>query len=121
MAKKIALFLCLLSMPLLGGSISGEYGITGFNPYSQKSYQGKAIVEENGDVCNVTWHISPASQVFTGTGIRKGDSLSVAFRNLSNDAEVGVYTYQIKDDTLTGKWIYIGRDKKGSETLKLLQ
>ena len=120
MVKKIALFLCVLSMPLLGDSLSGEYGVTGFDPHTRESYRGTVVIKENGDVSDIIWHIKPRGPVYQGTGIRRGDTLSVVFRNLNNANEVGVQTYTIQDDTLAGKWIYLGRNKKGSETLKRL-
>ena len=122
MIKKFALLLCLASLPLMGESIKGEYGVTGFDPSTQEPYRGKAIIKENGDVADITWQIKPRGPTYQGTGIRRGDVLSVVFRNMSDPSEVGVQTYIIQDDnSLAGKWILFGRSKKGSETLIPMQ
>lgn len=120
MLKKIVLLSCFLSMPLLGESLTGEYGVTGFNPHTKEPYRGTAHIEEKGDIYDITWHIKPKGPVYSGTGIRKGDTLSVVFSNPSNISDVGVGSYTIEGDTITGKWIFQGRSKKGSETFRRL-
>jgi len=119
MVKKIALMFCIVSLSLFAESINGEYGVTGFNPHTREPYHGKALIKENGDIMDITWHLRPDGTVYQGTGIRRGNTVSVIFRNVSNPTDVGVQSYNVQDDgTLAGKWIYFGRNRKGSETLK---
>lgn len=121
MYKSILAALCIFSAPLLGESLAGEYGISGYDPYTGKTYQGKAHLREKGNVYHVTWHTIPEGTVYVGTGIRQGNSISFVFSNRSKPEDIGVQLYTVQDDTLSGKWVLLGRDRKGSETLKLLE
>ena len=112
--------LCALSMPLLADSLTGTYGITGFDPSKGEPYQGKAKITGEGDVYQITWSFPLEKKVYIGTGIRQGDTVSFVYLDQRAPNTPGVLVYKIKDDTLSGKWVALGRTKKGSETLKKL-
>lgn len=119
MIKKFLPIMCVLAMPLFGDPLEGEYGVTGFDPYTKEHYQGTASVKHRGEVYDFTWHIKPQNQIYFGTGIRKGDIISVVYKKShTNPMEMGLHTYQIDGNTLSGKWVAIGRNKQGAETLK---
>lgn len=113
--------LCIFSAHLSAESLAGTYGITGFDPNTQESYHGKAKITGEDDVYQITWSLPTERKVYIGTGIRKGDSVSFVFVDQRMPNSPGVLVYDINDDTLSGKWVQLGRNKKGSETLKRLQ
>lgn len=113
--------LCIFSAQLSAESLAGTYGITGFDPNTQESYHGKANITGEGDVYQITWNLPTEKKVYIGTGIRRGDTISFVFVDQRAPNAPGVLVYDIEDDTLSGKWVQLGRQKKGSETLKRIQ
>ena len=113
--------LCIFSAQLTAESLAGTYGITGFDPTTQESYHGKAKITGEGDVYQITWSYPTEKKVYIGTGIRQGNSISFVFVDQRAPNAPGVQVYTIQDDTLAGKWVQLGRNKKGSETLKRFQ
>lgn len=113
--------LCIFSGSLFAESLDGTYGISGFNPNTGESYTGKAQITGQGDVYQMTWNIPTEKKVHIGTGIRQGDIISFVFMDQRNPEAPGVLIYNIEDDTLSGKWIQLGRNRKGSETLRRMQ
>lgn len=110
--------LCALAAPLAADSLTGTYGITGFDPNTGDSYQGSAKITGEGDVYQMTWTVPAKKKVYIGTGIRQGDTISFVYLDQRAPESPGVQVYKIEDDTLSGKWVGLGRTKKGSETLK---
>lgn len=110
--------LCAFSVPLAAESLAGTYGITGFDPSSGEPYQGKAKITGEGDVYQMTRNIPSEKKVYIGTGIRQGDIVSFVLIDQRAPNSPSVQIYKIEDDTLSGKWVHLGRTKKGSETLK---
>jgi len=112
--------LCMLSAPLAAESLTGTYGITGYDPSTGESYRGKAKITGEEDVYQITWSLPIEKKVYIGTGIRQGDTVSFVFLDQRAPESPGVLVYKIDDDTLSGKWVLLGRTRKGSETLKRL-
>ena len=113
--------LCIFSASIFAESLDGTYGITGFDPITGRSYTGKAKITGQGDIYRITANIPTEKKVHFGTGIRQGDTISFVFMDQRNQEAPGVLIYSIDGDTLSGKWIQLGRNRKGSETLKKMQ
>ena len=114
--------LCVISTPLFADSLVGTYGVTGFDPSTGEPYQGKAEIKGEGDIYHITWNLPQEKEVYIGTGIRQGDKISVVFIEQRSPQDAGVQIYTINNDgTLSGKWVKLGKNKKGAETLKRLE
>ena len=114
---RIALILVIvLSFPVFAtaGGIEGIYNCNGTNPDGTGGYEGTVSIIQNNDIYKVTWTLG--SSVYLGTGFLINDTLSIGYSD-SSKSWFGVIVYKVKGNKLEGKWITLGNEKAGSETL----
>ena len=106
----------ILSLPIaaFAGGIEGIYDCKGINPGGAGAYEGTVSIIENNDIYKVTWTLG--SSVYLGTGLLINDMLSVGYSD-SSKSWFGVIVYSVKGNKLKGKWITLGNEKAGTETL----
>lgn len=93
-----------------GTTLEGMYAVTGKNPDGSK-YEGTLEVIVNGDVYDWRWDVGGE---FQGTGIRRENTVSVAY----GGAGCSVMSYLVHEDkTLDSLWAYVGATDLGTETV----
>lgn len=93
--------------------LAGRYSVAGANPDGVAQYTGSLLIEQNGDVYQLTWggNAGPAN----GVGIRVGDYLVVGY-----GAPVGgngVIHYDFTANAATGRWTIDNADGIATENL----
>lgn len=118
MYRVLLLTFIVIATPLFG-DVDGKYQVSGFDPYDNTRYTGTADIKQSGQLYHISWNITPPGIVYKGTGIKIGNSISFVFEILRNGkSETGIQTYAINGNTLAGEWAYLGKDWKGTETLR---
>lgn len=91
----------------LSGSI-GAFDVSGTNP-NGSSYKGKlAISRGENDTYQFAWDVGTK---YVGTGVKMGDYLAAG----SGAKQCGFVIYEIKGNTLEGKWGVPGSSELGTE------
>lgn len=89
------------------GSI-GAFAVSGTNP-NGTAYKGKLVVAKGGnDVYQFVWETGTR---FIGTGVKLGEYLAAG----SGAKQCGFVIYEVKGDTLEGKWGVPGSNQLGTE------
>jgi hypothetical protein len=97
---------------------NGKYQVTGWNAglnhndMSKASYQGKATIETNGEICQMTWTI--AGKSFVGVGFfypnTKPQLLTMSYASLS-EGWFGAVDYVVEGNKLVGTWVVSTKGK----------
>ena len=91
----------------LNGSV-GSFDVSGTNP-NQSPYKGKLIITKSGnDVYQFAWD---TGMKYVGTGVKMGDYLAAG----SGTKQCGFVIYEVKGNTLEGKWGVPGSTALGTE------
>jgi hypothetical protein len=91
----------------LSGS-TGTFDASGTNP-NGSAYKGKLIVSKGGnDTYQFAWDVGSK---FVGTGVKMGDYLAAG----SGAKQCGFVIYEVKGNTLEGKWGIPGSNQLGTE------
>jgi hypothetical protein len=94
--------------------IDGVYRVEGHSPGSNEVYKGQAQIKKTGDTYTVVWRIGESGHV--GTGILRGNVLSIFFQPLDRRAAPGIASFLIADDKVTeGTWTVLGGNSVGVE------
>ena len=108
---KTLLFLtCLLfALPALAHAQAprvGVYALKGKNAGGTKHYDGKVIIQKEGENYRLTWLIG-TQQAQSGVAILEEDVLSVGYIDMSG-MDFGVVSFKIiSAEKITGKWASI--------------
>ena len=106
-----------LMFPLCAfASICGIYEVHGYDPQDNHEYAGSVSITKDDEVYSVIWTFEN-NNTDTGTGVRKGDTLSIVFLE-DNSTSYGTQLYKVYGSTLSGPWVRFGGTEEGSETLK---
>ena len=92
--------------------ITGLYTMTGTNPGGMGEYRGEVAVVQTGDVHQVGWTVGGTRHV--GTGVLRGEILSVVYQPVGEQAGIAVYELQ-PDGSLAGVWTNLGGQVLGTE------
>ena len=93
----------------------GRYRVAGKMPHEQAHYEGVAQIKKTGDTYTVLWRVN--NVIYFGTGVRRGDVLSVVFLPLNAKAKPGIASLSIEHDQVTkGTWTVIGTRITVAET-----
>jgi hypothetical protein len=104
----------VLTVGAAADGIDGVYRVEGHSPGSNDVYKGQAQIKKTGDTYTVVWRIGESGHV--GTGILRGNVLSVFFQPLDRRAAPGIASFLITDDKVTeGTWTVLGGNAVGSE------
>lgn len=98
--------------------ITGLYEVSGFDPDTKQNYTGSLEITFEGEVYLAKWTFG--STIDTGTGVKKGGSLSIVF-NEGNSNSFGTQLYEIKSHSLKGPWARYGHESKGFEKAKKIR
>lgn len=91
----------------LSGNI-GSFDVSGTNPDGSQ-YKGKLLIKKGGnDTYLFAWAVG---KEYIGTGVKMGDFLAAG----AGAKQCGFVIYEIKDNTLEGKWGVPGSNKLGTE------
>lgn len=120
---KTSLFCLFLGMMSAAFSVelkTGTYIVNGTNPVGCGNYEGKVIIDSQGENYFLLWRIG-SWQTFFGTGVfREADHvLSVSFSDTSGSFS-GIISYKVNDLTgeiEEGKWATANSLSQGSEVL----
>jgi hypothetical protein len=94
--------------------IDGVYRVEGHSPGSNETYKGEAQIKKTGDTYTVVWRIGESGHV--GTGILRGNVLSIFFQPLDRRAAPGIASFLIAGDKVTeGTWTVLGGNAVGIE------
>src|SRR5262245_38598706 len=119
MRKSLFAF-CAFLMPLLGlnAGITGQYCVTGHDPYLDVDYCGVAMISKIDDVYKIHWDYSD-NTTYTGVGVLKDDCIAFTYTLDCDQASGdGIILYNIKDCKLKGSWTVRCADPLvGTETL----
>jgi hypothetical protein len=103
-----------MTMSAAAEGIDGLYRVEGHSPGSTETYKGQAQIKKTGDTYTVVWRIGESGHV--GTGILRGNVLSVFFQPLDRRAAPGIASFLITDDKVTeGTWTVLGGNAVGVE------
>jgi hypothetical protein len=114
------MFMVFAAMPLFGDPLDGDYKVRGYDPYEKKEYEGFAHLKNVGNgIYEAYWEVGEPMEIYTGTGIRDGNSLIFVFKiKYDHGGKVGIQNYTISNGKLTGYWIYHNKQARGKETLE---
>lgn len=118
--KHRLLFLLLFTLSTHSYAASdfiGTYKCHGFDPYRNKEYSGTVIVRQQNTVYSLDMNYDTGDHDL-GTGGQYDPSLmSVVFQDPKNLKSVGLeqYTFSADSKTMSGYWVYLGKDKLGTE------
>jgi hypothetical protein len=125
---KRTILICLFFMfPLIaqashGHDLSGEYSVSGHDPFLATSYAGTAVIVKSGDTYQINYtFVDPNTQALSygvGTGVVIDNIFAVSIEDLYASPSFGVDVYEIHENKLVGKWTYIGQTLVGTEKLK---
>jgi hypothetical protein len=103
-----------LKNDLLG--IKNVFKCSGVDPLLKQEYSGLITISRNGEVYNLQMDYDTGEKSL-GTGILRGHTLSVIFKDANNSSNLGVQLYVITDHNrrLEGDWVYIGKNSIGKE------
>jgi len=109
--------LLILSVPVCAASFLGSYHCTGFDPYLNKKYSGTVKVEQQSAVYRITMSYDTGETYYATGGQYNDELLSVVFQDHSDLKTVGLEQYRWSADkkAIGGFWVYLGKDKLGSE------
>ena len=115
---KVSIFLLVaffLAPVFAFSEIAGKYRVYGSQP--NWTYKSTVVIEKRGHVYTVSWTDDDGSTE-TGTGVRRGDYLSIVFKE-GGEESYGVQVYKISNDHLQGgPWAWYGETWKGYERLR---
>ncbi len=114
-----AYLLITILFPLfLSADIIGVYNVTGWDPYENHAYSGKATFKKDkNNVLQIKWTYSDGSE-YQGTGLINGEILSTVFVDPTvNTFYTGVQVYHISENLLEGNWVLLNQSLLGHEKL----
>lgn len=98
-------------------NFAGSYKCKGFDPYLNRAYTGKVTISPQNTVYHLVMKYD-SNDVYHGTGgLYDEQTISVVFQDPKNLKKVGLERYSYADDkkSIQGYWVYLGKDKLGSE------
>lgn len=109
--------LLILSVPACATSFLGSYHCNGFDPYLNRKYSGTVKVEQQSAVYRITMTYDTGETYYATGGQYNDELLSVVFQDHSDLKVVGLEQYRWAPDnkSIGGFWVYLGKDKLGSE------
>ncbi len=116
-----ARYLLLLSLSLcqlaFASNFIGSYHCNGFDPYLNKKYSGTVKVEQQNAVYKITMLYDTGEKYVATGGQYNEELLSVVFQQVGDLKVVGLEQYHLSEDknAMGGYWVYLGKDKLGSE------
>jgi hypothetical protein len=119
----------ILAVILLSVSISyaadftGTYQCKGHDPYLDINYTGTVHIVPQNTVYSLQMEYSTGEK-FVGTGGLYDDkTISVVFQDPNDLKQVGLerYSYSQDQKKIQGYWVYLGKDKLGSEVCEKQQ
>lgn len=95
----------------------GNYQCTGFDPYLNKKYTGTLSVRQQHAVYKIEMKYNTGEKLIGTGGQYNEEVMSVVFQDPKNLKKVGLeqYTFSSDKKTIQGYWVYLGKDKLGSE------
>lgn len=120
----LTFFFPTLLFAALVTDISGKYSCTGYDAFYDLKYSGNLTIKHVGNTYQFNWDFGQEGGRYSGTALYdpNEDSVAVMFTNPAYPTEVGVGIYVItKEGTLSGNWVYQGRDQISNETCKKVQ
>lgn len=109
--------ICFFAPVFAFPGISGKYRVYGNQPGG--SYKSTLVIERSGSIYHATW-TNEDKTTETGTGVRKGDTLSFVFQKNSTGA-YGTQIYKISKDGIKGPWAWYGSTWTGVEKLRRIK
>jgi hypothetical protein len=104
----------VLTVSAAAEGIDGLYRVEGHSPGSSEISKGQVQIKKTGDTYTVVWRIGESGHV--GTGILRGNVLSIFFQPLDRRAAPGIASFLVNDDKVTeGSWTVLGGNAVGME------
>ena len=99
---------------------TGTYKCTGHDPYLNRDYHGTVTISQQNTVYKILMKYNTGEEYDATGGQYSDDLLSVVFQDKNNLKIVGLeqYRYDEKYNAMGGFWVYLGKDKIGTETCK---
>ena len=94
-------------------SLVGVYACKGMSPEG-KPYEGTAEIIETGSTLHIRWTLQPDDAHVVGVCLTVGKHLACSY---IINGRPGVAVYEVKGDTLKGRWTAGGADEAWGETL----
>lgn len=113
LAISIASINCCFADP----DFAGTYHCKGYDPYIKKAYTGKIVIKPQNTVYSLKMQYD-TGEISNGTaGLYDDHSIAVVFQSVKNLKKVGLERYAYSDDKkqIEGYWVYLGKDKLGTE------
>ncbi len=102
-------------------AVEGTYQVSGFDPYTNKSYTGTAtITRGENEIYQGEWNLSLDPAKYLGKGLRDNDQISFLCQPEGLPFGPDVTTlqiYRITGDKLEGNFMIYGGSLVGHETL----
>ena len=116
-ARYFLLLPLVLSQVAFASNFIGTYHCNGFDPYLNKKYAGTVKVEQQNAVYKITMLYDTGEKYLATGGQYNEELLSVVFQQVGHLKVVGLEQYHLSEDknTMGGYWVYLGKDKLGSE------
>ena len=96
---------------------AGAYKCHGFDPYLNRSYTGTVIVVPQNTVYRLEMNYDTGEKYLGTAGLYDNNTISVVFQDTKDLKKVGLERYSYSEDrkSIQGYWVYLGKDKLGTE------
>lgn len=115
----IALIISLASINicLADPDFAGTYHCKGYDPYIKRNYTGKIEITPQNTVYRLKMEYDTGEKTIGTAGLYDEHSIAVVFQNTKDLKVVGLERYAYSEDKnrIEGYWVYLGKDKLGSE------
>lgn len=124
--KKILFILMLVfSIPacFAGYDFTGSYECRGYDPYLERSYSGIIIIKPQNTVYSVKMAYNTGEEANGTAGLYDDNTIAVVFQDTKDLTKVGLERYSLSEDEdhIEGYWVYLGKDKLGTEICKKMK
>lgn len=119
----IVLFICSTKILAAAPVFAGDYKCVGYDPYIKKQYTGTVSIREQNTVYKILMQYNTGEKLVATGGQYNEQLLSVVFQDPSNLRKVGLeqYTFDTDRKKIQGYWVYLGKDKLGSEVCERIE
>lgn len=101
----------------------GKYKCQGTDPYLNKKYSGTLTITPQNTVYKISMKYDTGEELRGTGGQYNNELLSVVFQDVRDLKKVGLEQYQwgSSQKEMGGYWVYLGKDKLGSEVCERVE
>lgn len=119
----IMLLICSTKLFAAAPVFAGDYKCVGYDPYIKKHYAGTVSIRAQNTVYKILMQYNTGEKLVATGGQYNEQLMSVVFQDPTNLKKVGLEQYTFADNRkkIQGYWVYLGKDKLGSEVCEKIE